>query len=142
MDTSDSEEIRNLIGRLAWLTDTWSTVEEYLSNCSEDYSWQIEGLPAYVGHQGVARRLREMLDEGICGPGLPTRHCVCSMEILPQLDPAKAKVRSFVIMMIFDSGVPIVAGYGEYHDDVRREKGKWVMAKRYCIAYWPRPQGV
>jgi hypothetical protein len=139
MTQQDELEIRNLIARMAWLTDKWTSPEEYLSNCTGDFSWQIEGMPAYVGHEGMARRLREMQQQGICGPGLPTRHCVTSVEVMSQGQADKAKARSFVIMMTYQKSTPLVAGYGEYHDELRREKGRWLIAKRLCIAFWQAP---
>jgi hypothetical protein len=140
MDADSDAEIRNLISRMAWLTDKWNTPEEYLANCTHDFSWQIEGMPPYIGHGGMGRRLKEMRDLGVCGPGLPTRHCVTSTEVIAKDLDDQAKARSFIIMMTFASGVPIVAGYGEYHDDVRREKGRWLLAKRYSVAFWQAPK--
>lgn len=139
MDPQDDMEIRNLISRMAWLTDQWSAPEDLLAHCCMDYSWQIEGMPAYVGHEEIARRLKEMLDLGVCGPGLPTRHCVTSTEVLAQEHPDIAMVRSFVIMMSMDKGHPVALGYGEYHDELRRENRRWMMAKRYCVSFWTPP---
>jgi hypothetical protein len=140
MNPRDDAEIRNLIARMAWLTDKWTSPQEYLVHCCDDYSWQIEGMPAYVGHQRIALRLKEMLDLGVCGPGLPTRHCVSSSEVIAQADADTAAVRSFIIMMSQDKNLlPLVLGYGEYHDQVRREHGRWLMAKRYCISFWAPP---
>jgi hypothetical protein len=76
---------------MAWLTDKWASPEECLSNCTDDFSWEIEGMPAYVGHEGMSRRLREMQQQGICGPGLRTRHCVTSVEVMSQGQADKAR---------------------------------------------------
>jgi hypothetical protein len=42
-------------------------------------------------------------------------------------------------MMTCQKNTPLVAGYGEYHDELRREKGRWLIAKRFCIAFWQAP---
>jgi hypothetical protein len=132
MTAADDAAIRNLIGRVAWLTDNWKSKEEYLSNYTLDCSWQIEGMQAYLGHKGMGERLQFVLDNGICGPGLATRHCVTSMEVIAHADdPDTATVQSFCIMLSMKDQQPIVSSYGEYHDTVRRENGRWLMVKRH-----------
>lgn len=137
MDVRDELEIRNLIARVAWLTDSWTTTGEYVANYSDDCSWELEGVAPYRGHDGLARRLIEMLDAGVCGPGLPTRHCVTSLEVIGDPDhPESATARAFVIMTTMKDGAPALEGYGEYHDSVVKRDGRWLIAQRKGIAFW------
>jgi hypothetical protein len=130
MNVADELAIRNLIARIAWETDTWKSVEVYLINCTEDFSWQW-GDVIYRGHEGMARRMREVLEQGICGPGVPARHCIASMEVIADPnDPDTARVRSMALMLRVKDGQPSAALYGDYDDTVRRVDGKWLIAKR------------
>ena len=54
----DELAIRNLIARVARLTDQWTRVEELTAEYTTDCEWQIEGGPAYCGREGIARRIQ------------------------------------------------------------------------------------
>ena len=136
MDVADELSIRNLIARVAWLTDHWSTTAEYLANYTSDCVWHLEGTEPYVGHQGMSQRLEEMLAAGVCGPGLPTRHCVTSLEVIAGATPDEATARAFVIMTTMKNGEPAIEGYGEYCDRVVRRDGRWLIAHRHGTAFW------
>jgi hypothetical protein len=141
MTPEDDCEIRNLIGRVAWLTDKWETHEQYLENCTDDFHWQVAGDEPYIGHEGMARRLQEMLDLGVCGPGVPSRHHVTSVEVISQDDPDRAKIQSFLVMVTAGGPAPVVAANCDYHDEARRVNGRWLLSKRYIVADWTAPAG-
>lgn len=142
MTPQDEAAIRNLIGRIAWLTDKWSTTEEYLESCTTDIWWELNGTPPYSGHDGMARRLEEMLEAGVCGPGIPTRHHITSLFITAGNTPDTASVRSFVMMTCMVDGAPILAGYADYYDEVRKVDDRWLLARRYCETFWDGQRGV
>ena len=78
-----------------------------------------------------------MKDAGICGPGLPMRHCISSLQVIDDpADETRAEARSYVIMMTVKDEVPSVAGYGEMHDTLRRSEGRWRIAIRRGSAFW------
>jgi hypothetical protein len=132
MDPRDELDIRNLIARVAWLTDFWSTLDEYLANYTEDATWEIDGHPPYVGHEGVGERVQEALDKGLCGPGLPSRHSVTTLEVVPDTSNSNlALVRSFGVTIDIDGVEPHIKGYGQKHDYVRKEAdGVWRIYRR------------
>ncbi|MDO9435916.1 nuclear transport factor 2 family protein [Hydrogenophaga sp.] len=132
MDPVDDAAIRNLIARVAWLTDTWSTTEEYVVNYTDDATWQILGTgEVYRGHDGLKSRLMEMLALGVCGPGLPARHLVGSLEIVPGggSDGAGPLARAFVTTLTMKDSKPSFS-YGEYHDTLRKVGEHWLIHER------------
>jgi len=132
MEVKDELDIRNLIARIAWLTDNWSSIDEYIANYTPDATWEIEGLPPYVGHEGIGRRVREVLAEGVCGPGLPARHCVASLEVIPDpTDPTRAVARHFGFTIDLVGADPQIKGYSQKHDHVRKDvDGVWRVTRR------------
>jgi hypothetical protein len=58
-DVRDGLDIRNLIARITRLTDNRSSMEEYRADATRE----IDVRPAYVGHEGIGRRVQEVLDE-------------------------------------------------------------------------------
>jgi hypothetical protein len=129
---ADDAAIRNLIARVAWLTDTWSSTDEYVANYTEDATWQILGTDAvYRGHAGLRRRLQEMLALGVCGPGLPARHFVSSLEIVPRggSDGVWPLARSFAATLTVKDGNTLFS-YGEYHDTLRKVGERWLIHER------------
>ena len=132
MDPSDELAIRNLIARVAWETDTWTSAASYTANYTADCSWQIEGVTeAYVGHEGLERRITEMRDQGICGPGIAARHCITSLEVIAQPgDPKRAIARSMAVMVVAGDGKPAVGTFGDYEDLCEYIDGRWLLARR------------
>lgn len=138
--------VRNLVARAARLTDSWSTHEEYLENYPEDCTWSIFGTTC-EGHAGMASRLDEMFAAGVCGEGLPVRHCVTSLEV--SATDYDALARSVCVMTSVrepapgdpatgPSGVvPIVLGYGNYNDECVRTDTGWRIKNRICdTVFW------
>jgi SnoaL-like domain len=133
MRVEDELAIRNLIHRVSAAQDKWMEKEEYLTNYTQDCEWQLEGDQVYKGHEDLADRLQFVLDIGMCGRGLPTRHCNTSLWIEP--DPqdenrAVAHVHNFMITV--EDGAPRLAGMADYTDTCQRgEDGVWRIARRY-----------
>jgi hypothetical protein len=131
MTVEDQLAIRNLIGRVAWLQDQWTSTEEYLQNFTKDCAWKSDNGQVQSGHQGVAGRLHHALDAGIAGPGIAARHCITSLEVIPDASDAdKATARSYVLMVGVNGGGPQIMAYTDYVDNVRREDGVWRIAER------------
>jgi hypothetical protein len=132
MDVRDELDIRNLVARIAWLTDNWSSIEEFLENYTPDATWEIDGLPPYVGHEGIGRRVEEVLDEGVCGPGLAGRHCIAAIEVIPDpTDPKRAVARHFGFIIDLLGGDPQIKGYSQKHDYVHKgDDGVWRVTRR------------
>jgi hypothetical protein len=107
--------------------------DEYLRNYTEDCVWQIEGDQAYFGHEGLAGRLQFVLDIGMCGRGMPTRHCNTSLWIEPDAnDEDSAVAHTHNLMITVVDGAPLLAGMCDYRDVCRRgEDGVWRIASRY-----------
>ncbi|WP_166462645.1 nuclear transport factor 2 family protein [Amycolatopsis acidicola] len=136
MDVRDELEIRNLIARVAWLTDTWSEPSDYIALYTEDCTWQVEGQQVYRGHTGIRQRMQEMLEQRVCGPGVPARHCVTSLEIIPDAERSDvAMARSIGLMMSMSPyGRPVPAIYGEKYDEVVKNAGVWKIRARLIKA--------
>jgi len=114
------------------MTDNWTSRDEYLANYTADATWEIDGVDAYVGHGGIGQRIEEMLERRVCGPGLPARHSLTSLEVIPDPDDARAALaRSFGVMVSTVDGSIAVVRYGEKHDHVREEDdGVWRVRRR------------
>jgi hypothetical protein len=137
MDVADELAIRNLIARVARITDQWETPEQLAELYVEDCVWHLEGIDPYVGRTGFMRRAVEMRNAGICGPGSATRHIVSTPEVIPdRADPDSATVIAFVAMGGMREGKASFEGYGQYTDLVRKVDGVWLMAKRYGVVFW------
>jgi hypothetical protein len=131
MNIENELAIRNLIARVAWLTDQWKDVSELQNEYTEDCIWHAEGIEPYRGHDGLARRMLEVKQAGICGPGLPMRHCITSLEVIADpKDENAAFAHSYVIMPITKGDESIIWGYGQMHDTLRRVDGRWRIAVR------------
>jgi len=131
MTVEDELAIRNLIGRVAWLQDQWTSTDEYVQNFTKDCAWKSDSGQVQSGHQGLAGRLRHALEAGIAGPGIPSRHCITSLEVIPDTtDANKATARSYVLMVGVDGDGPQIMAYTDYVDNVRREDGVWQIAER------------
>ncbi len=133
MNLDDELAIRNLIARVSWFQDKWMSKDEYLSNYTQDCVWQVEGDIPYQGHDGLSNRLQFVLDVGMAGRGLPSRHCVTSLWVEPDGEnPNIAVARSHCIMMVLQAdGSPTAGGMGDYIDVCRRENGVWRIASRF-----------
>lgn len=132
VNVEDELKIRNLIARVAWETDQWQSTKSYTANYTEDCIWEIAGqISTYHGHAGLSRRLQEMLEQGICGPGLRARHCITSLEVIADpLDRDTAVARSFAVMVATENGKAAVSLYGDYEDTVRRVGDRWLIYRR------------
>lgn len=132
LSVADELEIRNIVARVAWLTDSWKSPEEYVAEYTPDASWHLGPDTVYEGHEGLKNRIREMLDQRICGPGLKTRHCVTSMEVVPgaAYDGNGHFARSFWIMYSTNDAGQVSPAYGEYHDSFRFHDGRWRVSRR------------
>lgn len=138
MDVADELAIRNLIARVARLSDKWIVEEDLTVNYTEDCVWELAGFPPYCGREAVKRRMNEMLDAGVCGPGMTLRHIVGSLEVVGHPDdPDTATAYSFLIMPNMTNGMPFLLSYGEYVDTLRRVDGTWKIAIRKTSGYSP-----
>jgi hypothetical protein len=132
MNVENELAIRNLISRVAWLTDQWTEVSQLQNEYTEDCIWHTEGIEPYHGHAGLARRMLEVKEAGICGPGLPMRHCVTSLEVLADPNDDNAAIaRHYVLLLITKGDESIVTAYGQTRDTLRCVDGRWRIAIRH-----------
>lgn len=124
----DDLAIRNLIARVAHLTDDWSTTEEYVANYTKDCVWEIPESDPYEGHEGMTRRLNEMVEQGVCGPGIGARHCLTTVEVTLAGDVAES--RSICLFFVQTDVSPTLAAIARYVDTVKRTAEGWKLARR------------
>ena len=66
--TEDELEIRNVLARVAHITDGRGTLEEYLTLWTEDSTWESPVSGSFKGHQGHLDRHAKYRATGVQGP--------------------------------------------------------------------------
>jgi ketosteroid isomerase-like protein len=123
----DEIEIRNLIARLARLTDI-GTVEEYLEAFTDDAVLEIPGLPIRSGTEGLRSGSLGSRETGAAGPGSNTMHFLGAISVNLDGDTATSDTTFFLFKDTSTSPTPATAG--RYHDlFVRTPKG-WRLRHR------------
>lgn len=138
-EQSDSEQIHNLLTRLAHLADD-GDLDEYLAEFTVDAVWEMSanpvlGMPAdrRVGHAEMATRWQRHQEEGVQGPDVDTRHIVLCTEITSLTDTVATSLSNW-IYVIDTRTQPRIASTGMYRDTFRRVDGKWLLAERKLSA--------
>ncbi|HEV3227247.1 MAG TPA: nuclear transport factor 2 family protein [Acidimicrobiales bacterium] len=132
---ADELEIRNLLARLAQLADSGDT-EAYLELLSDDVVWVMPPNPSIGlagserrGHGEIATGQRERVAGGHQGPGSNTMHTVSTVSVRFD-DDGSASAQSSFLYWADTATAPVVRSIGRYADTLRREAGRWRLARR------------
>lgn len=123
----DELEIRNLIGRLARLTDI-GTVEEYLDVFTDDAVLEIPGRPVRSGIEELRSGSLGGRETGAAGPGSNTMHFLGATTV--DLDGDTATVHTPFVLFRDTSTSPAPAMVGRYHDQFVRTPEGWRLRHR------------
>ena len=93
---ADELEIRDMVSRVAHLTDTAEELDEYMALYTEDATWgpQPGASDSTTGHPAIEAGVRERRAAGIQGPGSNTQHVVNTIAVRFE-GPDTAKVRAY-----------------------------------------------
>ncbi|MBV9661667.1 MAG: nuclear transport factor 2 family protein [Acidimicrobiales bacterium] len=132
MHESDHDEIRNLLARLAQVTDT-GEIDEYLDCFTADAVLEVPPGPPFEGRAALEQRARSTREEGRLGPGSHVRHALTT--IVVTVDGDEATSRSVWQLIKVTGSGPELMRIGEYRDRLRRDgDGRWRLANRQLLA--------
>jgi len=126
-------EIRNLIGRIAHLSDDGELEPDYLSLFTEDGRWgSKEGGVYYNGHAEILAAAKERRAQGRQGVGSGLLHFNVSCWItIDSADEAHAESYFAVVKKAEEfGGAATVMGTGRYNDTFRRTPDGWKFRER------------
>jgi len=126
-------EIRNLIGRIAHLSDDGELEPDYISLFTEDGSWgSVEGGIRYNGREEILAAAKERRAQGRQGKGSGLLHFNVSLWIsIDGPDDAHAQSYWAVVKAAEElGGAATVMGTGRYDDTFRRTPEGWKFLER------------
>jgi len=126
--TEDELEIRNVLARVAHITDGRGTLEEYLTLWTEDSTWESPVSGSFKGHQGHLDRHAKYRATGVQGPEASSFHLLTTVWVKVNGDEADS-MSSWVYVGGADSE-PKIEDIGTYTDTLRRTPEGWKLASR------------
>jgi uncharacterized protein (TIGR02246 family) len=127
---SDELEIRNLIARIARLTDDGDP-DNYAECFSEDGSWLIPDAPRH-GRPDIREGLVVRRNIKACGPESNARHLVTTIVVAADGSDTASAESTWLYCTELRTG-PIVRATGRYFDDLSRTGAGWQVARRQVI---------
>jgi uncharacterized protein (TIGR02246 family) len=128
---ADELEIRDMVARVAHLTDTAEELDEYMALYTEDATWgpQPGAFDSTTGHAAIEAGVRERRAAGIQGPGTNTQHVVNTTSV--RFDgPDTAKVRAYWQYYGDVATAPKLLRVGTYDLVVVRTADGWKFHER------------
>ena len=125
---ADELEIRNIIARLALITDGAGTVDEYVSLFTEDAEWLMPGAPRH-GRDDIRAGSNERRASGQTGEGSNSRHVVSTIAVnVDGSDTATSRCYFHFYVNTVES--PTLQLTGVYDDTFVRTPDGWQLARR------------
>ncbi|MET7897334.1 nuclear transport factor 2 family protein [Streptomyces mirabilis] len=118
-------EITNVLSAFARLADEGG-LEELGNLFTADIEWSMPGA-TWRGRAEVLSGLGSMRDLGHAGPDSGNRHVITNQEVY--VDHDRATARSYFLLLSQGPPAAILA-VGSYHDELLREDGQWLIARR------------
>lgn len=129
MSRADDElEIRNVMAKLAHITDGRGSLEEYLELWTEDCTWESPVAGSWSGHEGHLARHARFRKAGVQGPGAESFHVLTTIAV--DVDGDNARALSTWMLVTRWSGAPQVQDIGTYTDTLRRTPTGWRLVTR------------
>jgi len=128
----DESEIRNLVGRIAHLSDDGELEPDYLALFTDDGSWGVIDNDdfRYRGHAEILAAAKERRAAGRQGKGTGLLHLNTSLWVsVDGPDTAHAESYFIVISTKTEAG-PAIMGGGRYIDTFRRTDEGWKFLDR------------
>lgn len=115
-------EITNVLAAFARLADE-GTLGELGTLFAEDVEWSMTGT-TWRGRTEVLAGLGSMRERGLAGPQSGNRHVLTNQEMY--VDGDRATARSYFLLVNSER----ILAIGAYQDELVREPGGWVIARR------------
>jgi ketosteroid isomerase-like protein len=125
----DQLEIRNVLARVAHLTDGRGTLQEYLGLWTEDCLWESPVAGTWRGHEGHLARHEKFRAAGVQGPDAQSYHVLTTTWVGLRGDEADA-LSTWMLISRW-SGSPAIEDVGTYTDVLRRTPNGWKLATRH-----------
>lgn len=122
----DELEIRNLLARLAQLSDH-GELEDYVQLYTEDAHWDMPGRPLQ-GHDAIRQGGLDRRGAGTAGPGSASRHLVTTTVV--DVDGDRALAESYWQFFVDTTSRPIAQVMGHYRDTLVRTPLGWRVSRR------------
>ena len=131
MRVADEVEIRNLVARLAHLTDSDSDdLTEYISLFTEDAVSVHPGEADREGHSQILERGRERRRIRNHGPGTHTEHITTTLWVRTDGGDTATAVSKFLFFAKTNVAEPTLLRMGRYDDAFRRTPDGWKLSRR------------
>jgi SnoaL-like domain len=128
MSAEDDIEIRNVLARVAHITDGRGSMEEYVALWTEDCSWESPVAGSYQGHEGHLARHARYRDAGVQGPQVDSFHVLTTVWVKVE-DSAAAALSTWLLIVDADTN-PLIRDIGTYTDTLRRTSDGWKLVTR------------
>jgi hypothetical protein len=125
---ADDLAIRDVLARVAQITDGWKSMDEYVRLWTDDCTWESPVAGIWRGHEGHRARHERYRDAGVQGPRADSFHLVLNTVI--DLDGDTATGRSTWLLVNETSTAPRIQDIGTYDDTLRRTPDGWKIARR------------
>ena len=90
MTSEDELAIRNILARVAHITDGRGSLEEYLTLWTEDSTWESPVAGSFRGHAGHLERHARYRAAGVQGPDADSFHLVTTVYVKVEGDEASS----------------------------------------------------
>ena len=117
-----------MLAAFARLADE-GTVEELGHLFAEGVEWSMAGT-TWRGRAEVLSGLASMRELGHAGPESGNRHVLTNQEV--HIDGDRAAAHSYFLLVNRETPAAILA-VGSYRDELVRERGEWVIARREVL---------
>jgi hypothetical protein len=128
MSVEDELAIRNILARVAHITDGRGPLEEYLTLWTEDSTWESPVAGSFQGHAGHLERHARYRAAGVQGPDADSFHLVTTVYVRVDGDEASS-MSSWLYVSSTDSE-PKIEDVGTYTDTLRRTPEGWKLSSR------------
>jgi ketosteroid isomerase-like protein len=128
---ADEVEIRNLVARLAHLTDSdTDDLKQYISLFTDDAVSVHPGEADRKGHAEILERGRERRRIRNHGPGTNTQHITTTLWVQADGGDTATAVSKFLFFGKTNVAEPTLLRMGRYDDTFRRTTDGWKLARR------------
>jgi ketosteroid isomerase-like protein len=128
MTCEDELAIRNLLARVAHITDGRGSLEEYLTYWTEDATWESPVAGSFRGHAGQLERHERYRAAGVQGPDADSFHLLTTVYV--HVDGDEATSMSSWLYVGNTASAPKIEDVGTYTDSLRRTPEGWKLSSR------------
>jgi 3-phenylpropionate/cinnamic acid dioxygenase small subunit len=128
---ADELAIRNLVARIAHLSDQSEDLDVYLACFTEDADWNFP-IGAAHGHAEILAGALGRRSSGLTGPGSHSRHIISTIDVRVDGSDVATSDAYFVFLVETDVA-PRMMNNGHYHDTWVRTPTGWRVKVRDIV---------